>query len=227
VDDTLKEALITRFRAHLDTLDAGGQADLPADEDAGADLRSLFVELAALRSEVRTESRLVKDALDLFRGVVERNDAEREAAQREAERLRAAARERETALLGPLLIDLLEVRDRLMAGLAGPSAKPALVPWYARAFRRPVTSDAEAWREGLRMTLARFDRLLSDRGVVPLDLVGTPFDPKVARAVATVEDADRANGIVTEEIRQGFLWDGALLRAADVVVTRTTRKEEG
>jgi molecular chaperone GrpE len=126
-----------------------------------------------------------------------------------------------------LLTDLLEVRDRLMAGLAGPSAKPAPVPWYARAFRRPVTSDAEVWREGLRMTLARFDHLLSDRGVVPLDRVGTPFDPKVARAVATVEDAGRAHGIVAEEIRQGFLWDGALLRAADVVVTRTTRKEEG
>jgi molecular chaperone GrpE len=34
-----------------------------------ADLFSVFVELAGLRNEVRTQSRLVKEALDQFRGV--------------------------------------------------------------------------------------------------------------------------------------------------------------
>ena len=57
MDDTLKEALITRFRAHLNTLDADGQADLPVDEEAGTDLRSLFVELAALRTELEERTR--------------------------------------------------------------------------------------------------------------------------------------------------------------------------
>ena len=100
------------------------------------DLRSLYVELAALRTEVRTESRLVKDTLDLVRGTVERADTEREAAVREAERIRSQARQREKALLRPLLIDLLEVRDRLAAGVSGPASTPVSVPWYRRVFRR-------------------------------------------------------------------------------------------
>ena len=72
------------------------------------------------------------------------------------------------------------------------------------------------------MTLNRFDRVLRERGVVPIDLVGKPFDPKLARAVGTITDASRENGIVVQEVRSGFLWEGELLRAADVVVNKTS-----
>jgi len=225
VDDDLKESLIARFRAHLDAAEEGAPDGIAGDEsDPGTDLHALFVELAALRTEVRTESRLVKDALDLFRGVVDRSQADREAALREVERARAAGREREAALLRPLLTELLEIRDRLAAGLAAPAAP---VSWYSRILggRRRGATDADSWREGLRMTLDRLDRVLRGRGVVPLDPVGKPFDPRIARAVATAADPGRENGIVTEEIRPGFLWDETLLRAADVVVNKTAREE--
>jgi molecular chaperone GrpE len=236
VNETLKETLVEQFRAHLDALDTlGGETanDLSGQEDSATDLRSLFVELAALRTEVRTESRLVKDTLDLVRGTVARAETERGAAAREAERIRGEARQREKALLRPLLTDLLEVRDRLAAGVSGPVSAPAPVLWYRRVFRRSAadaTTGAEAWREGLRMALARFDRVLGDRGVVPLDPVGRPFDPKTARAVGTVTDPSRDNGIVAQEVRSGFLWEGELLRAADVIVNKVlnkTAREEG
>jgi len=209
VDESLKEALVEQFRAHLDALDGDDQdrddqSGVMPDVDAGADLHSLFIEMAALRSEVRTESRLVKETLDLVRGVVDRGRAEQ-------------VLEREAAVLRPLLIDLIEVRDRLAAGVSGPAAAPA--PWYRRVLRR-ADATADAWREGLRMTLARLDRVLRERGVVPLDLVGRPFDPRTARAVGTVADAGRENGIVVQEVRSGFLWEGELLRAADVVVNK-------
>ncbi len=121
VDESLKEALVEQFRAHLDALggddrDSDDQPEAMPDVDAGADLHSLFIEMAALRSEVRTESRLVKETLDLVRGVVERGRAEQ-------------VREREAAVLRPLLIDLIEVRDRLAAGVSGPAAA---APWYRR-----------------------------------------------------------------------------------------------
>jgi molecular chaperone GrpE len=228
VDETLKEALVEQFRAHLDALDArGGETagDLNGQGDDATDLRSLFVELAALRTEVRTESRLVKDTLDLVRGTIERADTERAAAVREAERLRSEVHQREKILLRPLLIDLLEVRDRLAAGVSGPAEPPAPVSWYRRVFRRSAATADDAWREGLRMTLSRFDRLLSDRGIVPLDQVGRPFDPKTARAVGTVTDPARANGIVAQEVRSGFLWQGDLLRTAEVIVNKTTGGE--
>jgi molecular chaperone GrpE len=219
VNESLKQSLVEQFRAHLDTLDddtelemmADADANADADVDTGTDLHSLYIEMAALRSEVRTESRLVKDTLDLVRDVVERG---------QTEQARLAELEREAALLRPLLIDLIEVRDRLAAGVAGPSTATAAAPWYRRMFRRADTT-ADAWREGLRMTLNRFDRVLRERGVVPLDVVGKPFDPKLARAVGTVTDASRENGIVVQEVRSGFLWEGEMLRAADVVVNKT------
>jgi molecular chaperone GrpE len=222
VNESLKQSLVEQFRAHLDTLDDDTELEMMADADAiadadvdtGTDLHSLDIERAALRSEVRTESRLVKDTLDLVRGVVERG---------EADRARLTEAEREAALLRPLLIDLIEVRDRLAAGVAGQSpATPAVsVPWYRRMLRGADTT-ADAWREGLRMTLNRFDRVLCERGVVPIDLVGKPFDPKLARAVGTAADAGLENGIVVQEVRSGFLWEGELLRPADVVVNKTS-----
>jgi molecular chaperone GrpE len=87
--------------------------------------------------------------------------------------------------------------------------------------RGPDTT-ADAWREGLRMTLNRFDRVLRERGVVPIDLAGKPFDPRLARAVGTAADAGLENGIVVQEVRSGFLWEGELLRLADVVVNKTS-----
>ena len=219
MNESLKQSLVEQFRAHLDTLDTDADADAgsgtmaDADAETGTDLYSLYVEMAALRSEVRTESRLVKDTLDLVRGVVERG---------EADRARLAEAEREAALLRPLLIDLIEVRDRLAAGVAGQSpAKAARSPWYRRMLRGADTT-ADAWREGLRMTLNRFDRVLRERGVVPVDVVGKPFDPRLARAVGTAGDAGLENGIVVQEVRSGFLWEGELLRPADVVVNKTS-----
>jgi molecular chaperone GrpE len=222
VNESLKQSLVEQFRAHLDTLDDDTELEMMADADAiadadadtGTDLHSLYIEMAALRSEVRTESRLVKDTLDLVRDVV---------ARAETERARVAELEREAALLKPLLIDLIEVRDRLAAGVDGQSLGTAAPPpWYRRLLRGPDTT-ADAWREGLRMTLNRFDRVLRERGVVPIDLAGKPFDPRLARAVGTAGDAGLENGIVVQEVRSGFLWEGELLRAADVVVNKTSQ----
>src|SRR5208283_4133810 len=48
---------------------AEDEPEPPDDPGATTDLYSVFVEVAGLRSEVRTESRLVKEALDQFRDV--------------------------------------------------------------------------------------------------------------------------------------------------------------
>jgi len=70
------------------------------------------------------------------------------------------------------------------------------------------------------MILRRIDRLLADRRIVATKTVGRPFDPRLAAAVATVEDPAAADGIVVEEVRPGFLWQGELLRPAEVIVAR-------
>ncbi len=70
------------------------------------------------------------------------------------------------------------------------------------------------------MTLRRFDQVLLDRRVVPMQLVGQPFDPRRARVVGTSAENSAADGTVIEEVQAGFLWDDQVLRTADVIVSK-------
>jgi len=117
-----------------------------------------------------------------------------------------------------LLLDIIDVRDRLSAGL-----KPAVAVsprWYERLRLKTKREAKEAWQEGMRMTLRRIDKLLADRRIVATETVGRPFDPRLAAAVATIEDPAVADGIVVEEVRPGFLWQSELLRPAEVIVAK-------
>ena len=221
MDEAIRDKLLSRFVAYLDGLEHDESETVPtvAEETREeADLFSVFVELAGLRSEVRTQSRLVKEALDQFRGVFDTLQASHATLEQELKRARAEAHDRERVLLKPLLLDIIDVRDRLAAGLKATMA--ASPRWYER-FRRKTKREAEeAWREGMGMTLRRIDKLLADRRIVASEMVGRPFDPRLATAVATIEDPAAADGIVVEEVRPGFLWQGELLRPAEVIVTR-------
>jgi len=214
VDDSIKQALLSRFQAYLDSAETAA----PEPRTETSDLYSIFVEVAGLRSEVRTESRLVKEALDQFRGVFDTLQASQANVQQELDRARSVARDQADAALRPLLLDVIGLRDRLLAALT--SAAAARPGWVGRLLRRPASGD-EAWHEGLRMTLRRFDQVLLDRRVVPTQLVGQPFDPRRARVVGTSADSAAADGTVLEEVRAGFLWDDQVLRTADVIVSKS------
>jgi len=214
VDDSIKQALLSRFQAYLDRAETAA----PEPRTETSDLYSLFVEVAGLRSEVRTESRLVKEALDQFRGVFDTLQAAQANLQQDLDRARAAARDQADATLRPLLLDVIDLRDRLLAALA--SAATARPGWAGRLLRRPA-SGGEAWQEGLSMTLRRLDQVLLDRRVMPMQLAGQPFDPRRARVVGTSADSAAADGIVLQEVRAGFLWDDRVLRTADVIVSKS------
>ncbi len=220
VDDSTKQALLSWFSAYLDRPD---DAPDPSDDRGElADQYSILVEVAGLRSEVRTESRLVKDALDQFRGVFETLQANQTTLQRELDRARADMRDQAEATLRPLLLDIIDLRDRLTAALA---LSAALRPrWQDRLLGRHA-SGREAWHDGLRMTLRRFDQVLSDRHVTIVPLLGEPFDPGLARVIGTSPDASVAEGVVIEEVRSGFLWNDQVLRTAEVIVSKSDAGE--
>ncbi len=239
MEESIKDDLIARFRDYLDSVDldkvdpdsadtnAGQDIADPADEvTVGSDLYSLFVELAGLRTEVRTESRLVKDALDQFRAIFDRLQKDHTVLEREVERARAEVRDQARILLRPLLLELLDLRDRLEAGLREPQGQKKQ-RWWAFGLSRTLAQERGAWLEGQVMTLRRLDRILLDRQVVPLDVVARPFDPRLARAVATIEDTGRDQGLVVEVVRAGFSWNGDVLRTADVVVNKRSNVKEG
>jgi molecular chaperone GrpE len=218
VENSIKQSLMSRFEAYLDT----AAAEEPEDRSETTDLYSLFVELAGLRSEVRTESRLMKDALDQFSAVFDTLQTSQATLQHELERARAAARDQTSAALRSLLLDVIDLRDRLLPALTVAPAPASR--WIDRWRGRPSASapGGEAWQDGVRMTLRRLDQVLLDRRVTPMQLVGLPFDPRRARVVATALDPSVPEGIVTEEVRAGFLWDDQVLRIGDVIVNKRT-----
>jgi molecular chaperone GrpE len=215
VDEHIKQALLSRFSAYLDS--AADQPEPPDDPGEATDLYSLFIEMAGLRSEVRTESRLVKEALDQFRGVFDLLRTSQATLQQELDRVRAETRAQAHAALRPLLLDVIDLRDRLVAALKFvATGRPH---WSDRLLRRNALGGA-AWQEGLRMTVRRLDQVLLDRGVVATHLVGQPFDPRRARVIATAPDSSVAEGTVIEEVRTGFLWEDQVLRTAEVIVSK-------
>jgi molecular chaperone GrpE len=107
LDDSIKQALIDRFRGYLDMVEDGEEP--PDDPGETADLFSVLVEMAALRSEVRTESRLVKEALEQFRGVFDSLQASQATLQRELDRARTETRDQAQSALR-LLLDVIDLR---------------------------------------------------------------------------------------------------------------------
>ncbi len=215
MDDDIKQALLSRFSDYLAAAD--DEPEPPDDPGEGTDLYSVFVEMAGLRSEVRTESRLVKDALDQFRDVFDLLRTSQAAVQQELDRARSESRDRERAALRPLLLDVIDLRDRL--GTALKLVAITRPGWFEWRFRRSAPGGAE-WQEGLRMIVRRLDQVLLDRGIVATQLTGGPFDPKLARVVGTAPDRSVAEGTVIEEVRTGFLWDSQVLRTAEVIVSK-------
>jgi len=220
VDDSTKQALLSRFQTYLDT--AALEPELPVEPDEATDLYSVFVELAGLRSEVRTESRLVKDALDQFRAVFAALEASHAGVQQELERARAEGREQIQAALKPLLLGMIDVRDRLLAALTFAAPPPPAPPSWKFWRRNQPFASGENWQEGLRMTLRRLDQVLLDRRVVPVPMLGQPLDPRRARVVAISADSTAPDGVVIEEVRSGFLWEDQVLRTADVIVSKSS-----
>ncbi len=215
MDDSVKQELLGRFSEWLDA--AGPGASPPDDPAPTTDLYSLLVEMAGLRTEVRTESRLVKEAIDQFRGVFDTLRASQSTLEQELGRVRSDGRDQARASLRSLLLDVVDIRERLRAALK--FSKTAPTSWWDRLLRREPSPPT--WQEGLRLTLERLDQVLLARRVAPMKLEGRPFDPKFARVIATSAESSAPDGAVIEEVRAGFLWDDQVLQIADVIVSKS------
>lgn len=223
MDQDIKEALLNQLSSFLDGLDdsASGKSEIPLDEgDEATDLFAIFVEIAALRNETRAQSRLTKDALDQFRAMFDTLRSNNATLEQELKEARARAREQSRETLKPLLLEILEVRDRLAAGVASSSTRVAQ-PWWERWLGKQAAPDP--WREGMIMILRRLDQALAERRVMPMTMAGRPFQPAYAYAVSAVEDTNVADGIVLAELRTGFMWEEDVLRLAEVTVAKHSK----
>lgn len=212
MDEIRKDELASRFREFLDEAD---DHSVPAES---IDLFRLFAELTALKKEVQIESRQLKAALDGFQEVfalLEKNNRQLE------EELRAGRRRGEEMLNAgrkSVFLDLLDIYDRLTAGLkAMRNLEPAsfLFKWCGKE-----RAALDAVKQGQEMTRRRVLDILAGYEVRPMTVMDRPFDPKIMRAVGRLWDKDRQPGTVVEEIKNGFWWGEAVLRLAEVKINQ-------
>ncbi len=211
------EAVITDFRAWLEVRPAGAVAPVPER----VDLFTLVGQFTALRHEVNLQTKAARAAVELAG---------------EARRGPAADPD---ALARPLVKALIDIADALRLGLAeveaartrlaGPSPQPEKPGLFARLFGRDPSpaADADDGRasralagitDGYALSVRRADRALEAAGVEAVACVGRPFDPDVMEAVQVA--AGDSPGMVQAEVRRGYRWRGALIRPAQVTVTR-------
>ncbi len=203
--------LLTQFEQHLTSLENSEETSA-GQSAAEIDLFSLFTELAEVKSEVKRESRQVKSALDEFKTVFAAMEQQQQQSQASLERCRKQLDTQKQTLLQPVLLDLLDLRDRLAAGVAS-QVKPK---GLARLF---AGKQAQA-QQGQTMTLRRLDDKLGQYQVKAIEAIGYPLDPETMRVVDTVQDSTLGNAIVTREIRKGYTWEGQLLRSAEVIANK-------
>ena len=220
-DEETRARLLEQFRACLDSsLDSSPDSSPHAGPDEAGqplDLHTLLAEMAVLKNEVRLQARQFKAALEQMQALSEAQREHNDRLTRDVERARAQAADAKTQAERGLLLGLLELRDRLQAGLDAQAA------WRPSRLQRMLGGEwrfTDRLREGSALTLQRLDELLARYRVRPISAVGQALDPQCMHAVATEWAAQAAPGVVLRELRRGFYQGPELLRAAEVIVNK-------
>lgn len=111
-------------------------------------------------------------------------------------------------------------REDLIKGAAGDVIKDLLVTvdHLALALSKAPKAD-DPFVVGIKLVYDGFLKTLADHGATPLDSLGEPFDPSFHEALVKMPSDKVPADHVLAETRRGWLLNGKLLRAAQVVVS--------
>ena len=215
LDPAARELLIAQFCASLDHGEQ--QSSEQQDSEPAVDLHVLLAEMAALKNEIRLESRQFKSMLEEMRGFGDVLREQNERLNRDLERAREQAASIGRQAERAVLLDLLDLHDRLKAGAdAGAARRPGLL---ARLLPGE-TRFAHSLAQGLALTLQRVNDVLAGYRVRPIAALGHALDPHLMQAVGVESVPGAADGQVLRETRCGFFYGSELLRAAEVIVNK-------
>ena len=66
--------------------------------------------------------------------------------------------------------------------------------------------------------------ILKKNNIHPIESVGKKLDPNLHQAMMEIEDVDKDNGIIIQEIQKGFMMKDRLLRPSLVAVSKKSSK---
>jgi molecular chaperone GrpE len=203
-----------------------------------ADLYAVVAGLTALATEVKLQGRTFKDLCGTLEPVTGHGEVLTRLAALVEERLGGQVEERvreaEHRTRASLVTVLLDVRDRLERGLKQARRRLGATAGgvaRGRRFLRFLGRRAEkgheerealkAFEKGYALGLSRIDQTLVELGITVVEIgPGGAFDPRTMNAVDVQEAADVPEGTVREVFRNGYLWNGEVLRTAEVKVAR-------
>ena len=90
---------------------------------------------------------------------------------------------------------------------------------FARALNS-AGDGGEKFINGVEMIRRQFNDVLSGEGLAPIPALGEPFDPNLHDAVMQVEDTDKPENTVVEELLTGYYLKGKVIRHSMVKVAK-------
>jgi len=213
IDTEAKQQLLEKFSRYLDDT----PNDEGKDQSAQVGLYQLFTELAALKTEVKIESRQIKTAIEEYQGLtaVLQNTNKQLGEELQAYRQRETSRQEK--IERPFLLELLDMRDRLAAGVAQTgSYQPG---WLAKLDGNAL-EHVRSLQTGMDISIRRIDSLLARHKVKPILAVGNILDPHTMQVTETEQRSLIDEGVVLAESRKGYLREGTVLRFAEVIVNK-------
>ncbi|GAC1630750.1 MAG: hypothetical protein NVS4B7_19140 [Ktedonobacteraceae bacterium] len=81
------------------------------------------------------------------------------------------------------------------------------------------TMDKQQLQQTLRMVQWQMNEVMRGEGLHPVPTVGEAFNPYVHEAIEAVEDSDKPEGTIVEEVLRGYTLGDETLRPARVKVS--------
>lgn len=81
------------------------------------------------------------------------------------------------------------------------------------------TLDRQGLQQALRMVHWRMNEVMQSEGLNPVPTVGQAFNPYVHEAIEAIENSDKPEGTIVEEVRKGYTLGEETLRPAQVKVS--------
>ena len=214
MSDTEKNRLLEEFQAYLEKTDL--THTLSAEQP---DLSTLLGEMAGLKSEVKAESRHFKTTLDTFSNSLTTLQTDNKALADELAAHGERLQQMRNETLHAVMLEAIDIYDRLTAGFEVLQNYQPVSSLFSHSKKQDIRF-IKSFKEGQSMTLKRFEQLLQRHNVQTIDCIGKLLDPCTMSAVEIDRNPKLENGIVIEELRKGFLFEGNVLRLAEVKVNK-------
>jgi molecular chaperone GrpE len=96
---------------------------------------------------------------------------------------------------------------------------------FERAFQSEALRADTPVYKGIRSIQKQLQQLLDQHQVINFESLGQHFDPHLHEAVGTEPSSKYPEGVITKETQRGYLWEGKVLRPAQVIVARAVETQ--